>query len=144
MRRYLLAAMTLGFCSAAIAQPSDATAGASSALNLSCEGEWWKSGGTVGRSGDGRVRLKLDGAQGTVQLPEALSAPSRNSVDGWIPLQDLVIADEQITAKIRFNMIASARIEIDRTNGVLNFSGSPGNFEGDCRPYDPAVLERAF
>lgn len=143
MRTQLLLTLALGLSGGAVAQsPTVGATDAPDTLNLACEGDWYKGGSGTG--GFARMYVKIDGAGGVVQMPEPLSAPSRQKRDGWDPLQDVVVGETAITAKVRVNMLAHARIEIDRVHGEIDISGPVGVYAGSCKPYDPDVVRRAF
>ena len=46
--------------------------------------------------------------------------------------------DTAITGKVNYRGIGNAKLNIDRTSGIISVRGPEGNFSGTCTPYDPA------
>ncbi|MDB5671977.1 MAG: hypothetical protein JWO25_2936 [Alphaproteobacteria bacterium] len=91
------------------------------------------------------VAVEIDGAQGRIRVPDGVKPPLRSgSEDGWWKLTDLDVRENEITAKFSLNFMNHPQVRIDRITGHIAIRGKAGDFDGDCRPYDPATVQRRF
>lgn len=83
------------------------------------------------------VRIK----DGTAQMNvPGLAAPEINDGKaGWFPVKSLIVSDDEITGKVRFNLFASSTFRVDRRTGAISTSGG---YTGSCVKQD--LSQRAF
>lgn len=92
--------------------------------------------------GDATVEI-VDGA-GRIRLPVGIVPDVAGGKDGWFELRNLVVAQNQITAKAAVTIFNRPNVRIDRQAGTLSIDGNIGRFSGTCRVHDPAKTQRAF
>ena len=104
------------------------------------------SGGseTVVKGMTDTLALKVVTDGGEARLPQIIRPPFGSNRDGWYSLKKVLWADNEITARVRYNGIASAKLRLDRITGMVTVDGSAGRFSGTCAPYDPATVNRKF
>ena len=142
MRLYLAATLVCLSASVLAQSPADDLA-APFALNLACEG----GGLTAGSTGyTGYVYLKISGDGGSVQLPSAILPQFVNGRgDNWFPIHDVVVGQDEITAKSKFHRLSyTNHLVIDRVHGEIRITGGGGSYRGACESYDPENIQRAF
>lgn len=123
MRAYLLG----GILTLAFATPSLA------AVNLQCDGTVTAMGKSMPSAG--HVRLEADAAEGRVRLPLALLPPTRTAdvANGWRPLQQIDLADANLSAEVGLSLADRPRLNLDRQTGDLQLAGFGGSaFAGRC------------
>ncbi len=142
MRQIALAVLMLGLSPALLAQSSDGEAAdAPPVLNLACDGEGVTNGNV---SYNAHVYLKLEGANGRVQMPQRVVPRFSRSEDGWYDMHEIAVGPDAITAKVRFNALSTSRLTIDRVSGRVHIGGTGGSYHGTCQTYDPGNVQRAF
>lgn len=57
----------------------------------------------------------------------------------WLPVQNLVVTDTQITGKVRDSVFGSSSFSVDRTTGTIS---TERGYSGSCTKADPE--QRAF
>lgn len=84
------------------------------------------------------VSVRIDGAEGSVQLSEELVPPLNSGGDdqNWWPLRDLVVTPDQITARYRLNGLNQPKLKIDRRTGRITLKGVE-TFDGMCEAIEP-------
>ena len=90
------------------------------------------------------VEISADGA-GRIRVPDGLKPRLRSGgEDGWWPLKDMEVRDNEINAKFSMKFMNHPTLRIDRITGHINITGKAGSFRGTCDPYDPAKSQRRF
>lgn len=88
------------------------------------------------RTGE-RIVIVFEGSAGRIRMPPALEPNIRGrSDDGWRPLSDIQVAEDQITSRFSFNFFDKPSVRIDRVSGMLDVRGLAFRFQGECSPYD--------
>ncbi|HEX2558555.1 hypothetical protein [Phenylobacterium sp.] len=77
-----------------------------------------------------RILISISGDSGRVKLPADMDSRRGLAPDGWRPFQELVVSEDKIEARLRFNALAKVRIVIDRMTGDIDYDG--GEFRGVC------------
>lgn len=90
--------------------------------------------------GDATVEI-VDGV-GRIHLPVGILPDVSGGKDGWFELRNLVVEQNQITAKAAVTIFNRPNVRIDRQAGSLSIDGNIGRFSGACRLHDPE--KRAF
>lgn len=91
----------------------------------------------------GAVRVDLSGDTMRVRLPAELAKAS-DAADGGYALGSPVIDAERIDGKLHLGFLNQVRVHIDRVTTTLAVEGDIGSFDGRCKVYYPANVERAF
>lgn len=85
----------------------------------------------------GNARIKLPG----IMLPPIHSHDER----GWRTVDQLQVAETEITGKFEINFLNKPAVTIDRVTGHIDIKGlGRTGFSGDCRPYDASAAARMF
>lgn len=88
-------------------------------------------------------KVEITGSEGRIQYPRIM-LPGMNRGDdaGWFEFTELEVGEREITARMRFNVVAGGRITINRANGALNISYMGGGVTGACQlaPEEPEDL----
>jgi len=91
-----------------------------------------------------RIRIESDGT-GSIKVPSSLVPTLRSGgKDGWWPLQDLQVGDDQIRGGYRLNILNKGRFLIDRRTGEIDLSALALKFNGTCEKAPEAPAERKF
>lgn len=105
---------------------------------------WARMEGTTAVQFADQVNVDIDGATGRIRMPRTMLPPIHGGKDGWMDIEKLTIGEREITGSVGVNFINSPKLRIDRVTGVLSLAGKSGGFTGQCKPYDPATVQRAF
>jgi hypothetical protein len=91
------------------------------------------------------VAVEINGAEGRIRVPDGVKPPLRSGdQDGWWKLTNLDIGENEIKAKFSLNFMNHPQVRIDRISGHIAIRGGAGDFDGECRPYDPATVQKRF
>ena len=78
------------------------------------------------------IRIRDDGT-GDAKLPGwGMPLWVTKSEDGWRPLTELVVADDQITGSFSLNPINNPSFEINRKTGKMTLRARGVRFSGEC------------
>ena len=90
-----------------------------------------------GVQADGAAGLAIADDNGKVRATFGLSSDGSAS---------LAFGDKngRIRAKFGLNFMNHPQVRIDRITGHIAIRGKAGDFDGDCRPYDPATVQRHY
>jgi hypothetical protein len=91
-----------------------------------------------------QVNVEIDGPSGRIRMPRVMLPPIHGGKDGWMEIEKLVVNDQEITGSVGVNFMNSPKLRIDRVTGILSMAGKAGSFTGQCHPYDPDKVQRAF
>lgn len=91
------------------------------------------------RSVDYTVHLRIRGSAAEMTVPALVMPEFNSSKSGWLPVKQLVISENEITGRVRYNFLSSSTFRIDRRTGDIT---SSGGFRGKCRKQD--LTQRAF
>lgn len=158
MRKLLVTAL-LSVSAPALAQE------AGNRLNLVCDGagaankqtntfaQGWDSDGNsasatiTGQRSVGfedQLQLWIEGGEGKARLPRAMLPVIRGGEDGWFEIKGIKVSDNEITGTVGVNVINHPKMVLDRLTGTVSLAGKAGQFNGRCRKFDPATVQRAF
>lgn len=88
-------------------------------------------------------KIEIEGGEGRIRYPRImLPSMSRSDDAGWFDFTELEVGEREISARMRFNFVAGARVTIDRASGALNISYIGGGVTGECdvAPEEPEDL----
>ena len=90
-------------------------------------------GSTVGReSFNSDVQVEIADGRGRIHVQGQLVSPIHSGgIDGWWPIQDLVVTPDRITGTYRMNGLNKPKINIDRRTGTIKIKEST-EFSGRC------------
>ena len=91
-----------------------------------------------------QLQLWIEGDQGKARLPRAMLPTLRGGENGWFEIKDIKVSDNEITGTVGVNFINHPKLVLDRLTGTISLSGKAGQFNGQCRKFDPATVQRAF
>ena len=83
---------------------------------------------------DGRLRIRIEGDQGSIRVPGQMMPKLRGKrdEDGAFKLTDVAVNDRTITGQFSFNFINKPKFVIDRATGEIEMSGFGNGFSGTC------------
>ena len=86
-------------------------------------------------SGSGTV--EISSGTGRMRIPDPM-IPALMSGDsnGWYPIENLFINDQEITGVVHINFLSQPKLRIDRMTGKLSMTGGAGDFSADCSAQD--------
>lgn len=91
------------------------------------------------------VAVEISGETGRIRVPDGIKPQIRTGgEDGWWPLRNLEITDNEITGRISLNFMNRPRVRINRLTGRISINGRNGSFDGQCEAYDPQAVQRRF
>jgi len=91
-----------------------------------------------------RVEVAITGASGRIRLPRGMVPNlSSKTPDGWLPVSDLSVGEEEITGRFSLNMMNHPTLVIDRVSGELTLTGMT-RFRGACEKAADRPIERKF
>ena len=90
------------------------------------------------------MSIDIDGQSGRVRVPRVMLPPFHGAKEGWFDIEKLMVDDREITGNAAINFMNSPKLRIDRITGTVSMSGRTGSFAGQCKPYEPATVQRAF
>ena len=133
-------------------------------LDLTCEGNSTKelSGSNVTTNSDGSanvtnysrgilnyhslVKVHFRDGNGTIELPTTMTPkmiiPFKKQKTVW-DLENIRETGEKFTAKVKYEPLSSANIDIDRITGSIEISGFT-TFFGKCAAYNMQDIQKAF
>ena len=82
-----------------------------------------------------------DGAARARFSPFLIPPLNTGSKDGWWTLTNIVMGEDEILAKTKFNFLNTVSLRIDRRNGDMDVKGLGLTYTGVCAP---DVAERLF
>jgi len=86
-------------------------------------------------SGTGTVELKTGVAR--MRVPDAMvPVLMSGSTEGWYPIEELNLAEREITGVVHINFLSQPKLRIDRVTGKITLVGGAGDFSGDCSAVD--------
>lgn len=88
---------------------------------------------------DYSVKLRIRDGIGEMSVPDLVVPELSSGKQGWFPVKDLKIGDDEISGRVRFNFVSSSSFRIDRRTGDISTSGG---FVGKCVKQD--LSQRAF
>ena len=103
-------------------------------------------GGGVGleRSSE-RVRVEITDDRGRINMPSgARSVWSSAGADGWWPLYDIQVSEQEIRARFKRDVFTKPTVRIDRISGDIDVKGTGADFTGTCAPEDRDTANRKF
>ncbi len=81
--------------------------------------------------GTGSVEIKAGAAR--MRVPDAMvPVLMSGGTEGWYPIEDLTMADAEITGVVRVGLLSQPKLRIDRMTGKLSLSGGAGDYTADC------------
>jgi hypothetical protein len=91
-----------------------------------------------------RLEVAIAGASGRIRLPRGMFPNlSAKSPDGWLPVSDLSVGEDEITGRIALNLMNHPTLVIDRVSGEMTLSGMT-RFRGACEKAPDRPIERKF
>jgi len=93
---------------------------------------------------DDQVNLVIDGTEGRIRMPRSMLPTIHGGQDGWFKLKNIEVTDGEIRASAAINPINNPKVRLDRYSGAISVSGKAGDFNGQCRKFDPATTQRQF
>lgn len=91
-----------------------------------------------------QLQLWIEGDEGKARLPRAMLPLFRGGENGWFEIKSIKVSENEITGTVGVNVINHPKLVLDRLTGTVSLSGKAGQFNGRCRKFDPATVERAF
>lgn len=91
-----------------------------------------------------QLQLWIEGGEGKARLPRAMLPVIRGGEDGWFEIMAIKVSDNEITGTVGVNVINHPKLVLDRLTGTVSLAGKAGQFNGRCRKFDPATVQRAF
>lgn len=82
--------------------------------------------------------IEINGASGRMQPPKQLDSFLSNSKDGWLDIQNLAVAEREITGQIRYNMFTRPKFKVDRMSGMVTLGDERNGFTGQCERMENA------
>lgn len=80
-----------------------------------------------------QVDIEMNGNEGRIRFPKAMTPIIRGGKNGWFKLRDLDRSGRAITASIGINFINRPKLHIDRVTTVINITGMGGDYTGQCK-----------
>ena len=92
-----------------------------------------------------RLRVQLSESTGRIQVPPVMVPPLRSGgSEGWWPLYELEVSDNEIPGRYRLNPINKPTVRIDRISGDIDIQGKGARFVGTCQPEERDPANRKF
>ena len=119
-------------------------------LNLACEGSLERGKTTLFMPNGERERVQesvtleiVGDTGGRIKLPRKMESGLGDS-EGYLPLNDVLVTDDEITARTRITFMDKPKITLNRRTGGITVRGVDATFSGSCEKYDPALSARKF
>jgi hypothetical protein len=91
-----------------------------------------------------RIEVAITGSSARIRLPRGMVPNlSSKAPDGWLPVSDLSVGEEEITGRFSLNMMNHPTMVIDRVSGELTLTGMT-RFRGTCEKAADRPIERKF
>lgn len=85
------------------------------------------------------IQFRLNGEDPRVNLPRIFAPETAVSKGGWYRVRDLQITEDFVRGRMIFNLMQSARFDIDRRTGIVT---TTDGFQGECQAVE--VNQRKF
>ena len=86
------------------------------------------------------VRIDINDKESRIKIPnsfiQGLSKLNKNAKDGWYPLKNVEISEEEIKGNFSLDIIFSPKVLISRYTGDIAIKGNNKSFMGSCRKLD--------
>ena len=86
------------------------------------------------------VRIDINDKESRIKIPnsfiQGLSKLNKNAKDGWYPLKNIKISEEEIKGNFSLDIIFSPKVLISCYTGDIAIKGNNKSFMGSCRKFD--------
>ena len=86
------------------------------------------------------VRIDINDKESRIKIPnsfiQGLSKLNKNAKDGWYPLKNVEISEEEIKGNFSLDIIFSPKVLISRYTGDFSIKGNNKSFMGSCKKLD--------
>ena len=86
----------------------------------------------VHRPFSGGSTIEISSGTGRMRIPEPMVPALGSDSNGWYPIENLFINDNEITGVVHISFLSQPKLRIDRQTGKLSMSGGVGDFSADC------------